>query len=60
MLAAKTQMYYGTLWNELYKNLQYKYGRCIKQRGEKPYLQWVRESEWSNVIKTFCAMCESL
>lgn len=59
MLAAKTQTYYGALWNELYKNLQYKYGICLKQRGDKPHLQWVKESEWSNVIQTFCAMCEA-
>lgn len=59
MLATKTKTYYGALWNELYKNLQYKYGICLKQRGDKPYLQWVKETEWSNVIKTFCAMCEA-
>lgn len=59
MLASKTKTYYGTLWNELYKNLQYKYGICLKQKGGKPYLQWVKETEWSNVIKTFCAMCEA-
>ena len=59
MLTAKTQIDYGVLWNELYKNLQYKYGICLKQRGGKPYLQWVNESEWSNVIQTFCAMCEA-
>ena len=59
MLTAKTQIDYGVLWNELYKNLQYKYGICLKQRGGKPYLQWVKESEWSNVIQIFCAMCEA-
>ncbi len=59
MLASKTKTYYGALWNELYKNLQYKYGICLKQRGGKPYLQWIKETEWSNIIKTFCAMCEA-
>lgn len=58
-LAAVTGIPFGNMWNELYKNLQYKYGICLKQRGGKPYIQWVDESEWGNVIKTFCAMCEA-
>lgn len=58
-LSAVTGIPFGNLWNELYKNLQYKYGICLKQRGVKPYIQWIDESEWKNVIKTFCAMCEA-
>lgn len=58
-LAAVTGIPFGNMWNELYKNLQYKYGICLKQRGGTPYLQWIKESEWENVIKTFCAMCEA-
>ena len=58
-LAAVTGIPFGNMWNELYKNLQYKYGSCLKQRGGKPFIQWVDESEWENVIKTFCAMCEA-
>lgn len=58
-LAAVTGIPFGNMWNELYKNLQYKYGICLKQRGGKPYIQWVDESEWEDVIKTFCAMCEA-
>lgn len=58
-LAAVTGIPFGNLWNELYKNLQYKYGICLKQRGDKPYIQWVKEEEWNNVVKTFCAMCEA-
>ena len=58
-LAAVTGIPFGNVWNELYKNLQYKYGICLKQRGGKPFIQWVDESEWENVIKTFCAMCEA-
>lgn len=58
-LAAVTGIPFGNLWNELYKNLQYKYSICLKQRGDKPYIQWVKEEEWKNVIKTFCAMCEA-
>lgn len=58
-LASVRSIYFGNVWNELYKNLQYKYGICLKQRGNKPYLQWIKESEWGDVIKTFCAMCEA-
>lgn len=32
-LAAVTGIPFGNMWNELYKNLQYKYGICLKQRG---------------------------
>ena len=58
-LAAVTGIHFSKMWNELYKNLQYKHGICLKQRGNTPYVQWIKESEWSDVIKTFCAMCEA-
>lgn len=58
-LAAVTGIHFSKMWNELYKNLQYKYGICVKQRGETPYIQWIDESEWDDVMKTFCAMCEA-
>lgn len=58
-LAAVTGIHFSKMWNELYKNLQYKYGICVKQRGGTPYIQWIDESEWNNVMKTFCAMCEA-
>lgn len=58
-LAAVTGIHFSKMWNELYKNLQYKYGICLKQRGGTPYVQWIKESEWNDVIKTFCAMCEA-
>lgn len=58
-LSAVTGIPFGNMWNELYKNLQYKYGICLKQRGDKPYLQWIKEEEWKDVLQTFCAMCEA-
>lgn len=27
--------------------------------GGQPYLQWIKEDEWDDVVKTFCAMCEA-
>lgn len=59
MLAAVTGIQFSVMWNELYKNLQYKYGICLKQRGKSPYIQYVKSDEWENVVKTFCAMCEA-
>ena len=58
-LAAVTGIHFSKMWNELYKNLQYKYGISVKQRGGTPYIQWIDESEWNDVMKTFCAMCEA-
>lgn len=58
-LAAVTGIHFSKMWNELYKNLQYKYGICLKQRGGTPYVQWIKESEWDDVMKTFCTMCEA-
>lgn len=58
-LAAVTGIPFPNMWNELYKNLQYKYGICVKQRGGTPYLQWIEEEEWKDVLKVFCAMCEA-
>lgn len=59
MLAATSGMQFSMVWNELYKNLQYKYSICLKQRGKAPYIQYVKENEWEKVVKTFCAMCEA-
>lgn len=58
-LSSVTGIRFGNMWNELYRNLQYKYGIHLKKRGEKPYIQWIKESEWTEVLKVFCAMCEA-
>lgn len=58
-LACVTHNAFGDMWNELYKNLQYKYGICLKQRGKSPFIQHVKENEWDKVLKTFSAMCEA-
>lgn len=58
-LSSVTGVHFSQLWNELYKNLQYKYGIQPKKRGNSPYIQWIKESEWDAVMKTFCAMCEA-
>lgn len=58
-LASVTKIYFGKMWNELYKNLQYKYGISLKRRGDKPYIQHVKQDEWKFVIMAFSAMCEA-
>lgn len=58
-LAVVTENSFGTVWNELYRNLQYKHGICLKKRGPSPYIQYIKEEEWQNVIKTFSAICEA-
>lgn len=58
-LAVTTNHGFGNMWNELYRNLQYKYGICLKKRGNPPFIQHVREDEWDKVLKTFSAMCEA-
>lgn len=49
---------FGTVWNDLYKNLYYQYSISVKARGGTPYVQHIKENEWDKVIKTFSAMCE--
>lgn len=49
---------YGTLWNELYMELKYKYHIDVKARGKSPFIQHIKESEWSNVLKSFSALCD--
>lgn len=58
-LASVTGIHFSKIWNELYKNLQYKYRICLKQRGEAPYIQWIDKDEWKYVLKVFCAMCKA-
>jgi hypothetical protein len=48
---------YGIIWNELYKQLKYKFHIDIKARGDKPYIEHFKENEWEFVMKTFSAMC---
>ena len=59
-LASVTGIHFSKIWNELYKNLQYKYRIYLKQRGGTPYIQWIDEDEWKNVLKVFCGVCEEI
>jgi hypothetical protein len=57
-LTQKAHIQYGLLWNELYKQLKNKYHMDLKARGKQPWIQYVKEDEWNNVIKCFSALCE--
>ena len=58
VLAATIGKQYGTVWNELYKNLYYNYHINLKARGDKNFIKYIKEEEWIYVIKTFAALCE--
>ena len=57
-LATTIGKQYGTVWNELYKNLYYNYHINLKARGDKNFIKYIKEEEWIYVIKTFAALCE--
>ena len=57
-LVQTAHLNYGETWNELYKQLKNKYHMDLKARGKQPWIQYVKEEEWNNVIKCFSALCE--
>ena len=57
-LSKVTHIGYGKLWNELYKQLKNKYHMDLKARGKQPWIQYVEEKEWNNVIKSLSALCK--
>jgi hypothetical protein len=57
-LVQTAHLNYGELWNELYKQLKNKYHMDLKARGKQPWIKYVKEEEWNNVIKCFSALCE--
>lgn len=59
-LAGVAGIPYGTVWNQLYTNLQYKYSIDLRKRGTRkpPFIQYVREDEWDKVLQSFSAICE--
>ena len=53
---------FGSCWNEIYKELDYKHGISLKKRWvtgkrpAKPYLSYLRDDEWDCFYKTIAAM----
>lgn len=60
MLASKLRIDYGMAFGILYKQLKYRYGIDLKNRGnkDKPYIQHVRNDEWDKVQKTITAILQ--
>ena len=47
-----------SIWNELYSNLEFGCQICVKKRGNPPYIQYLKEKEWGDVINRFNMMCD--
>lgn len=58
-LKMNTDASYSTLWNEFYRNLEYKYSIGLKKRGTAPFVRHIREDEWDKAINVFSALCEA-
>lgn len=57
-IARATDSAYGSIWRELYGELRYKHGIALSQRGASPYIQHIKEDEWSKVQSSLAAICE--
>ena len=49
---------FSAIWKELYQELLYKHSINLKSRGGAPYIQHIREGEWSKVQQSLAAICE--
>lgn len=58
-LASKAHKPFGYIFKELYDELRYKQNIGLSQRGKPPYIQYIKENEWTNVMKSFSAICEN-
>ena len=58
-LALQSKIAYGSLWNELYQELKYKSHIDLKARGRSPFIQYVKEDEWTILLETFSAICNN-
>lgn len=47
-----------SIWNELYSNLEFGCRICVKKRGNPPYIQYLEEKEWGDVVNRFNMMCD--
>lgn len=61
MLSYKLNIDYAMVWNIVYKQLKYKYGINLKNRGDrkKPYIQYLKEDEFSDLQDVISALLVS-
>lgn len=59
VIAAKCKTNFAYIWKELYDELLYKHGIGLSQRGKPPFIQHIKENEWSKVQQSLAAICEN-
>lgn len=57
-IASARDVPFGYVWNELYNELLYKHHIGLKNRGNAPYIQHIKENEWALVQQSLAAICE--
>jgi hypothetical protein len=57
-LASRVGNNFGKAWKELYDELRYKHRIGPTQRGQSPYIQYVKHDEWPLVVRSLSAICE--
>lgn len=57
-IASARDVPFGYVWNELYNELLYKHHIGLKNRGNAPYIQHIKENEWGLVQQSLAAICE--
>lgn len=58
LIASKLCTNFAFVWGDLYKELRYKHGIGLSQRGNPPYTQYIKEDEWPLVQQSLAAICE--
>lgn len=58
LIASECGTKFGYIWKELYDELRYKHGIGLSQRGKPPFIQYVKEDEWTQVQQSLAAICE--
>lgn len=59
VLAGKIHNTFAGTFGMVYKELQYRFHICVKQRGDKPWIQHLKDHEWIYLYKVVAALCET-
>lgn len=60
VFAGAASITYGKAYKLLFDELLYKHGISLRQRGSKPYTQWIKDDEYKKVYQSIAALCESM
>lgn len=58
VIAKNSHHNYATIWEALYLHLLYKYHINVRARGDKPFVQHIREEEWDSVQQSLASIAE--